>query len=271
MRMPVFVLLCLCWCLPLHGAVESAGIVLRAGDVIRVRVHDNADLDLDLAIPASGSIPMPLIGEVVFAERNPEQISLEIRRRLENGYLRRADVTVGVVDARRPVFILGAIRTPGSVLIGTSPLSAMQAVAASGGFTENADRARARVIRDDPNSPGGKTTLPLPIDDGPEALAKDPRLQPNDTIVVPGRDRIYVLGQVVKPGAVDAPAQGRLTASRAIAQSGGFDRFARQREVLLLRAGAKPVTLDLESILTGKSEDPELSPGDSLVVPASRF
>jgi len=263
--------LCFLLCASLAYAAETPIMVMRAGDVVRVRVHDNPDLDLDLALPGSGTVSVPLIGDVPFAGRTPEVVALDIRRRLEDGYLKRADVTVGIVEARRPVFILGAVRTPGSVLLGSSQLSAMQAVVACGGFTENADRGRARVIRDDPTSPGGKTSLPLPADDGPIALAKDPTLLPNDTIVIPSRDRIYVLGQVLKPGALDVPTQGKLTASRAIAQSGGFDRFARQREVLLLRAGAKPATLDLESILAGKADDPELLPGDSLVVPASRF
>lgn len=269
---PFMRLTLLLFCASLMTMEAADGLVLRAGDVVRIRVYDNPDMDLDPSIPASGSVSVPMIGEVVFAGRTSEEVAQDIRRRLEDGYLLRADVSCTVVVARRPVYVLGQVVKPGEleVPLSSTAISAMQAVAACGGFTEKADRSRARVIRDDPDSQGGKLTLPLPADDSSAALAQDPALMPNDTIVIPSRESVYVLGQVMKPGSVDVPAQGRLTASKAIAQSGGFDRFARKREVLLLRDGNK-ITLDLEAILAGKAEDPEIKPGDSLVVPANRF
>ncbi len=253
------------------ASAESAGQRLRAGDQVQIRVHDNPDLDLAQRIPDQGRISMPLIGEVQFSGLSPETIAKDIKARLEDGFLRRADVTVSVIEALRAVYVLGAVRTPGSVSVGAAPMTALQAIAASGGFTDNADRAGARVMRPNATATGGKEALSVPAGDDPAALATDPILQPGDTIVVPRRDRIYVLGQVVRPGALEVPAQGALTAGRAIAQAGGFDRFARQGEALLLRPGSKPITINLEKILAGTAEDVALKPGDSLVVPESRF
>jgi len=271
MRYFVLLWLVLLSCSALLVGAET-GQELRAGDLVQVRVHDNADLDMDVRVPVEGAVAYHFIGDVIFTGRSPEAVARDIRVRLEDGYLLRADVAVNVAErAQRSVYVLGAVRVPGSVHITGDPLSALQAIAASGGFIETADRAGTRVMRDNPDEPGAKTSIQVPSGDDPASLASDPRLLPGDTIVVPRRDRIYVLGQVLRPGALDVPTQGKLTAGQAIAQAGGFDRFARQSSVLLLRTGEPPQTVNLKKILAGESVDIDLQPGDSLVVPESRF
>lgn len=269
--MPRILLLLLALVVGVHAAADTDPLAMRAGDLVRVRVHDNTDLDLDVRVPAAGGVAVALIGEVVFTGRTPEQVATEIRRKLEDGFLKSANVAVSVVEAPRTAYILGAVRTPGSVALGGTPMTALQAVAASGGFTDDADRASARVLRPDAARPGEVQSIPLPTADTPEAIARDPRLQPGDTVVVGRRDRIYVHGQVLRPGALEVPAQGAFTVSRAIAQAGGFDRFARQDAVMLIRPGAESRRIDVEKIFAGKAEDPVLMPGDSLMVPESSF
>ncbi len=263
-------LMLLCGAALLIGA--DTGQELRSGDLVQVRVHDNADLDMNVRVPVEGAVAYHFIGDVIFTGRTAEGVARDIRERLEDGYLIRADVAINVVErAQRSVYVLGAVRVPGSVSITGDSLSALQAIAASGGFIDTADRNGTRVMRDNPDEAGTKTAISVPSGDDPSSLAQDPRLQSGDTIIVPRRDRIYVLGQVLRPGALDAPTQGKMTASQAIAQAGGFDRFARQTSVLLLRTGESPQTVNLKKILAGESADIDLQPGDSLVVPESRF
>ena len=91
-------------------------------------------------------------------------------------------------------------------------------------------------------------------------------------VVVPRLDRVYIVGQVQRPGAISMPAEGELTTSKAITLAGGFGKFAREREVQLLRPDQPPRTIDVRSVLEGNRDaDAELLPGDTLFVPESRF
>ena len=102
---------------------------------------------------------------------------------------------------------------------------------------------------------------------------KDVVLLPNDLVVVPRLDRIYIAGQVMKPGALSIPSQETLTVSKAVSLAGGFDKYAREGEVQLLHAGEPVKAVNVEGILSGhrEFEDPVLRPGDTVYVPQRRF
>ena len=106
-----------------------------------------------------------------------------------------------------------------------------------------------------------------------DSLVNDIELQPNDVIIVPRLDRVYIIGHVGKPGAVNLPSQEVLTVSKAVSLAGGFSQYAKQSEVQLMRAGKHVQVVDVRAILTGssKEQDPVLGPGDTVYVPESRF
>jgi protein involved in polysaccharide export with SLBB domain len=116
----------------------------------------------------------------------------------------------------------------------------------------------------------GKLALPLPANDTADDLAGDIALEPGDVIIVPRLDRVYVIGRIIRPGALNLPSQEQLTISRAISLSGGFDKFANQDAVQLMREG-RVSTVDVRAILAGKTQDPPLRPGDTVYVQESRF
>ena len=151
--------------------------------------------------------------------------------------------------------------------------SAMQAIGQAGGFSDDANRAGAQVIRDDPALPGHKIGLQVPDSDHADSLVSDVILRPNDIIIVSRLDRVYIIGQVGKPGAVNLPSQEKLTVSKAISLAEGFSQFAKQSDVQLMRAGKRVQVVDVRAILSGetKGEDPILQPGDTVYVPESRF
>ena len=255
------------------GAGEAVGNILTPGDLLRIAVFDEPQLSLDLRVPSEGQVTYPLIGRLrPLAGRTAEDVRGEIASRLSDGYLRTPIVTAQVVElAARTAYVVGAVQKPGSVRLDPQrPATAMQALGEAGGMTEDADRQAARVLRDDPAVPGGKISIDLPADLLP---SQDVVLHSGDVLVVPRRDRVFVLGQVLRPGAVPLPAREVLTVSRAIALTGGFDRFAREGRVHLLRPGQPPVVLDVRAVLEGQTgaSDPPLTAGDTVFVPESRF
>lgn len=92
-------------------------------------------------------------------------------------------------------------------------------------------------------------------------------------VKVPTSNKIYVLGEVNKPG-VYLPEETKTT-TEAIALAGGFNHKAKRSEVLLYRrdAGAlsKPIKVNVAGIMKGEDEreDPYLLKGDIIYVPLS--
>ncbi|MBA3845663.1 MAG: SLBB domain-containing protein [Planctomycetes bacterium] len=253
------------------AAIRAAAPSMAPGDLVRINVYDHPDLELELRIPASGSVDFPLIGAIEPNGRSVDDLAAELRRRLMDGYIREANVTVTVSEfAPRTIYVLGAVGKPTALPLDPNTVTtAVQAIAAAGGLTADADRASAQVVRE--TAGGQRESLPIPASE--DALrTHDVVLRPNDLVVVPRLGRAFVSGQVAEPGPIALPSDEPMTVSRAISMSGGFDRFAKQSKVQLIRSGAGARTIDVSAILSGKGdEDPELLPGDMVYVPESRF
>lgn len=258
------------------GTATPRDYTLYPGDLLKVEVFDHVDLTTTLRIPADGKVPFPLIGEVTnVVGRSVGSFTAEVSKRLLEGYIRQAVVTATVIEfSPRFVYVMGNVAKPGGVEL--SPfiqLTAMQSIGQAGGFLEDANRAGTQVIRDDPAKPGAKIGLPVPVTDKVDSLVGDIELKPNDIIIVPRLDRVYIIGHVGKPGAVNMPSQEVLTVSKAVSLAGGFSQYAKQGEVQLMRSGKRVQVVDVRAILTGdaKVQDPVLEPGDTVFVPESRF
>lgn len=247
------------------ASAADEGYRLFPGDLLRVSVFDNPDLSVDLRVTAEGPAPYPLVGPLApLAGRTAEAVRSELTVKLADGYLRNPVVTATVAEfAPRTAWIIGAVRKPGAVRL--DPLritTALQAIGEAGGFDDDANRGGAQVVR-------AETALPIAA----VGQAADIPLTHGDVIVVPRTDRIYVLGQVQRPGALALPANERLTVSKAVSLAGGFDRFAQERRVQLVRPGQAVLSVDVRALLDGRDgvSDPELRPGDTVFVPESRF
>lgn len=256
------------------SAPVDAGYRLFPGDLLRIDIFDHPDLATQIRIPASGHSAFPLIGDIGVLVGAPlGSFQAELRRRLEADYLQQAVITTTLMEfGPRFAFVMGSVSKPDAVPL--QPLratTAMQAIAQAGGFLEDANRASAQVVRDDPEHPGRKLALRVPANDQADSMAGDVVLQPGDVVIVPRLDRIYVIGKVTKPGAINLPSQEVLTVSKAISLAGGFDRFALQDGVQLVRTG-QVAPIDVRAILLGKNlEDPVLRQGDTVYVPEAKF
>ena len=257
-------------------AVLPAGYQLYPGDQVLIQVFDHPELETRMRIPAHGTIGFPLIGDVDgVVGRRLDEVAREIRERLEDGYIRQAILSTTVLEfGKRRAVVMGSV--PEATVIELSPfarITAAQALAEAGGFSDDADRTACIVIRENPQNPGSKTIVPVPNLDEPDGLFRDLTLLPYDILLVPRLDRVYILGQVRHPGAVNLPSREPLTVSKAISLVGGFEKFARESEVQLIREGRSMNKIDVRAILMGQegSEDTRLRPGDTIYVPESRF
>jgi polysaccharide export outer membrane protein len=259
---------------PPAGASDTRGYRLVAGDQIHVEVFSEPELSCSSRITAHGSFSMPLIGEVVTIDKRVEDLATEIQHRLEDGYVRHAPVTVTVIEfVPRFAYVMGNVTHQGPVVLDPFvETTALQAIGKAGGLLPDANRAATQVVRDDPDRPGQKLRMPVLSGNAPDYLTKDVELRPGDLVIVPQLDRIFVTGRVKTGGALNLTGIDHITMSKAISLAGGFDTYAKQTQVQLIRDGEAILIVDVQALLNGqRGNDPVLQPGDTVVVPESRF
>ncbi len=249
---------------------------IYAGDRLSVQVFDQPDLSIELLVPMDGSLSFPLIGELPSPIGSTlSELRLELKKRLEHDFLNLAIVTISIKEfGLRQAFVMGQVTKPGAVdLDPFHPVSALQAIGQAGGLKEEANASGAFVLRDDPTRVGTKISLAVASTIAAAKDGGDVVLNAGDVVVVPRLDRIYVVGQVNKSGALDMLSSDRMTVSKAISLAGGFTRFSSESGVLLVRSNQPARIIDVHAVFGGSTtvEDPTLKPGDTVYVPASRF
>lgn len=172
---------------PQAQAVEAYRI--GVDDSVRVAVWQNPDLNVTVPVRPDGMISVPLVGDVQAGGRTPEEVSADIKAKLEN-FVRNPQVTV-IVDQLRSheylsrVRVTGAVRTPISVPY-RQGMTVLDAVLAAGGTNEFAAADRTELYRKD-----GATTraysvrLDRILQKG--ELGTNYEVQPGDVITVPER------------------------------------------------------------------------------------
>jgi len=79
--------------------------------------------------------------------------------------------------------------------------------------------------------------------------------------------RFYVVGQVTRSG--EFPLAGHTTVLQGLALAGGFREFAKTESIVIVRRDQTVVPVNYKRIADGKdvSQNVELSPGDTIVIP----
>lgn len=254
----------------------AAERALGTEDLLEVTVFEVPDLNRTVRIGDSGSVSLPLVGEIHAAGLTPHELEMRIREKLDGTYVKDPHVSIFVQEhGSKKVSVLGAVGKPG-VYEMLGPRNLLQVLAQAGGLTQDCG-AELYVIRASPG--GGHDRIAVDID----ALmtSREPALnlpiEPGDVVSVPP-DRIlhiYVDGAVREPGRIEQASSRRITLLQAIAKAGGATDRANLKKVLILRREASGTQTSLEVNLVrirgGEDPDPILSDGDVIVVPETFF
>lgn len=132
---------------PFPRVAENAnGYELGGGDKIRVVVIGFEDLSNEYNVSDTGTISMPMIGTIAANGKTTEQLEAQIAGTLETLQL-AVDPTVSVqIEAYRPFYILGEVRTPGPYPY-VPGMSVLTAVAIAGGHTFRANTEIYKISR----------------------------------------------------------------------------------------------------------------------------
>ncbi len=119
----------------------SAAYALGTGDQLRITVYGHPDLSGQFEVDGTGSISLPLVGQVEALGLSTPELETKIVSLLDGDYILNPRVSAEVANYR-PFYVLGEVGRPGEYPY-TSGLTVLNAVAAAGGFTY---RANKRVV-----------------------------------------------------------------------------------------------------------------------------
>jgi len=242
------------------SAVALPDYEVGVGDVIEIQVHGGAlGRDGRFVVASTGEVRVPCADRVSVIGQSVPEVERAMREALMPECYVDPIVTVRVAEYRsQRVEVMGAVDKPGLYFL-EGPTTVRTILTRAGGIQMSRSTGQVVVTRP------GHQPVQIPIDelDGPMgevALS-------NDTLVSVDEARIvFVGGEVEKPGQI-AYAEG-VTVSEAVMKAGGHSETARLAGAYVLRDGDR-IPVNLRRILKGKDSDPELRPGDQVVVPES--
>jgi polysaccharide biosynthesis/export protein len=274
---------------------------LAAGDLLRVSVLSGLEdeaTDKPARIADDGTINVPLVGSVHIAGMDEQQAGEAVfKAAVERGIYRNPQVTVRVEQrAVNYVTVLGAVSEPGTHEVPRSSSNLMAAVAAAGGFSEDAG-TEVEVLRRSNNifassSAANDANIQLASFTAPPLQSTETRseridlammdaathnLQIGDQDVVmvhPAKKRvIHVAGLVRKPDQFEMPKDQDLYVLDAIAMAGGKSSPVADKVFVIRRTDhtsePKVIQVSINQAKVNGQENLRLAPGDLVSVEAT--
>lgn len=251
------------------GKANLPALELHPGDLLAVSVYDAPELTRTVRIDRDGTIRLPLLTEgVKAAGLMPRELEVELTNALKSGeILVDPVVKITVVEYHsRPISVMGAVRKP-VTFQADGVVTLLDALARAEGLTDDAG-AEILVTQDDAVR---RIALKQLLN------AADPsvnlRLTGNEEVRVPVAGKIFVLGNIRKPGGFPVRDPGDNTVLKLIALSEGLMPYSEKIAYIVRRQEgekAQEIPVELAKIMERKSPDVSLEIGDILYVPDNK-
>lgn len=248
---------------------------LGPGDLVNVTVYAAPEMSGPLRIAADGNVRFPMLRMPIAASSMPEELAGRIAQELKSaGLLVDPLVTVTVTEyGSHPVSVTGAVSHP-VTFQAYGKMTLLTAIAKADGFTA---QAGPNVLVSIPAN-GAETaptvrTIPIAALMNGTDPSLNLQLSGGEEIRVPEAARVYVLGNVRKPGAVLVKDAAETSVLRVLALSEGLAPFATKQAFLYRQdaSGSKQeVIVPLSEIVARKSPDVAIRGGDIFYVPDNR-
>lgn len=269
------------------GPAIAADDILRAGDILELRLPGEPAFDEPFQIGTDGSVDIPEIGSVSLAGKSLLKAEAELETALGRIYRDLGRFSISIMDRRLLIQVLGFVKEPGLIDLPASA-NIQTAIAAAGGLQQGAQLDRLQLRR-------GETVTAFDykayLDSGDVSIL--PALRPMDTVFVPaspligavqvdfdartltaagdageGGAAIKVFGEVLKPGTFGFKDGQSIV--DMIMRAGGVTRYAGVEKIRVIGDG-EPFLFNLTEFLdTGDPALlPSIVPGTTIYVPIS--
>ena len=246
--------------------VMAEDYVIGDGDVLQVSVWGVPDLSVAVKVRPDGKITLPAAGDVIASGMTPAQLSRKLTVVLGK-FVKEPIVTLTVSEiTNNKVYIFGGgvtssvMNLPGRTTL-FKLLCQLQNI-------DNTDLKSAYLLRE------GERYFSdfYPLFVGGD-LSRDFYLKAEDIIFIPTNElnKIYVVGAVEAPKYIFYREGIKIL--DAVLEAGGFNEFADQNDVMIIRNGSTKIRVKLKDLFKGKDIDQNLSliPGDYVIVSESIF
>ena len=122
--------------------------IIGAEDILKIVIWNNTPMSGEFAVRPDGAISIPLLGDVMVADKTPQQVEQDITRKLVDGQLiRDPHVSVGLTAVHsKKYYIQGEVAKPGAYDL-VVPTTIMEGLVNAGGFREFANTRGIRILR----------------------------------------------------------------------------------------------------------------------------
>ncbi len=202
------------------SAQASEEYRLGPGDVLRISVFNQPDLQTEVEVSEGGTVAMPLVGDVqVGGKTRTEAANIIGESMKRGGFLKEVDVVIRVLEYRsQQVAVLGEVAKPGRYAI-TRPSTVAEVIALAGGITTKG----AYVV--------------TVVQAGENGAVRSQEVNVNDQINAGAGKalllRAYIYGEVRQPGAY--PLAVNMTVMQALSVGGGITGRGTERGIRIER------------------------------------
>ncbi len=251
---------------------------IGANDLIAISVYDAPELTRTVRVSADGFIRIPMLREKVRAEGlMPSDLEVSIAKALmADEVLVEPIVTITIAEYHsRPISIMGSVKKP-VTFQASAPVTLLDALARAEGLTAEAGPIilLTRFQRQSDGVPAARVQR-IPVDALINAASSEMNvtLSGGEEILVPAMARVFVTGNVRKPGAFALREGGEGTVLQMLALAEGLAPFPAKLAYIYRRSpdGLRiEMPVELESILKRKHPDVAVLPDDILYVPDNK-
>ena len=202
-------------------AMQNKSYVLGPGDLVRVTVYEQPELETEVRVSGSNALTFPLLGEIQVGGGTVRQAEERIAEGLRaGGFVPSPSVTMLVLEFdSQSVSVLGQVNAPGSFIL-KKPSTIVDMLALAADVNADGDDI-AYFIR---KGRGGQADQQMRID--LKALFEEGDLQQNmpvadgDVVFVPKAPVFYIYGEVGRPGSYRL--ERNMTVMQALSLGGGI-------------------------------------------------
>jgi polysaccharide export outer membrane protein len=264
------------------GAIDAGANLpprpIGAGDLLSISVYGAPELSRTVRVSEEGAIHLAMIKSPIEARGiTPAELEQRVSAALEAASI-LVDPSVVITIAAyatRPIRVAGAVRHP-LTFDATGPVTLLEALTRAEGLSgeAGADILVTRVVHGSgpDNSP---VTQRIAVKDLIEKadLAANVILEGNEEVRVPAAGRVFVVGNVKRPGAFPVGDEGAGTSVlKALALAEGLAPFSAKMAYIYRPAdgGKVEIAVALRKIMDRKTPDVVLAAGDIFYVPDNR-
>ena len=264
--------------------VQAGAVVLPAesvgpDDLLEVMVPYCPELSRTFRVGSDGSLALPLLKHpIAVSGMLPAEVGEQVKEALQRDQiLNDPVVTISVIEYRsRPVSVIGAVNHPLTFqAVGETTL--LDAIARAGGLAPSAGTTilvTRHAMAGDRSGDKAKETVNS-ISASSLLASSDPevnlRLRGGEEIRVPETGKIFVAGNVRRPGMYAMQSDMETTVVKALALSEGLQPYSANVAYIYRRRGPgeerREIKVPLSRIMSRKGMDVALLSDDILFIP----